>query len=150
VSSKRLGLAVAVIFWVTLFRLLFGVVTVIDGLEKLGWMTSSPASAAAGEIHPSPLGPLSPILQILAGMFILLGLYFRTTCLVLGAHLGLGVLVAKLRHSVPARTDATCFIVGLFITGPQLLSIDHFWPKPLRRLFARWRREAPAQSETQP
>jgi uncharacterized membrane protein YphA (DoxX/SURF4 family) len=142
-------------FWVTLFRLLLGVVSAIDGLEKLGWMTPSPSSAAAGELQPSPLGPLSALIELVAGLFVLVGLRCRTACLVLGVHLALGLLVAKLRNSAslanyPQAGAVAFFVVLLLITGPNLLSIDYFWPDLLPRLFSRTRRAATSPDGTPP
>ncbi len=140
--SRALGFAVAATFWLTLFRICLGLGCAVDGASKLGWIPPAPSATAADDLQPSPLGPVSAVIEIIAGLFVFIGLRTRTACLVLTAHYALGLLVLKLRDPAAlAQRHVTCWdfmlMVILLAIGPGALSVDNFWPDLLPRLFRR-------------
>ena len=120
--------------WLMIFRLLLGVANVVDGLAKLH-LFQSPASVS--DFQPSPLGAFSGLLQLVAGLFVFVGLETRIACAVLAAHLALGLLLVKADGgdpwSVPNFGPNAWFIIATLIGGGAGLSVDSVRPAALRR-----------------
>jgi len=139
------GASIAWSIWRLIFRVV-GADCVVDGIYKLGLLPWEPASKDT--FQPSPFGPVSNVIEIVAGLLVFIGLRCRTGVLVLGAHLALGNLVLKFRDpaAFPSKEwDVNAILLGLLlIFGPGMFSVDYFWPDAFSRLFRLVsRREAP-------
>jgi len=142
--GRSLGFSIAGQIWLTAFRLVEGLSCVVDGVEKLGWLPWTPASAE--QFQPSPLGPVSSIVEIVAGLLVVVGMRMRIACLVIATHLGLGVLVIWMRD--PRRFAEyemigaeVFFLVVLLVWGPGVVSVDYCWPGLVPRLLGRGKKD---------
>jgi uncharacterized membrane protein YphA (DoxX/SURF4 family) len=139
--------SVATTVWMLLWRLAYGGACVVDGVSKLGIAFTGPVSRGAGDFQPSPLGPVSALLELAFGALLLVGFEARASVVVLAVHVGLGMLLATARHEHVAF-EADTFMTGLVLVlvlvfGAGQASVDGIWPearllpKLLRKLRGR-------------
>jgi uncharacterized membrane protein YphA (DoxX/SURF4 family) len=136
--------------WMLIWRLLYGGGCIIDGLSKLGLAFTGPISRATPPFQPSPLGPASAILELAFGALLLVGIEARVSVIVLAAHVGLGMLVAAVRHQhVTFEADGiltSLVLVFVLVFGPGWLSVDALVPdlQLFRRIVRKLRRQPAA------
>jgi uncharacterized membrane protein YphA (DoxX/SURF4 family) len=136
--ARALGAGIALSIWLLIFRVA-GVACVVDGASKLGWLPAVSPEVAADTFQPSPLGPVSAVIEIVAGLFLVAGLRTRTASLVLVGHLALGMFVAWRHHLSPFGVNNwgvnVFLLTPLAIVGPGMFSLDFLCPDLINKHF---------------
>ena len=127
-GTRSVGAKIAASLWLLVFRVLLGAASMVDGLSKLGILHGS---GTTSDLQPSPLGWLSPLVELVAGALVLVGMRTRPAAAVLAVHLAIGLLVVQrqqgdaLRRCPESMLDAFLLAVVL-VFGSSRLSVDYY------------------------
>jgi putative oxidoreductase len=117
-----------------IMRVGLGIMMILHGYPKLAggsekWSKVGGAMANMGvKAYPEIWGLAASLTEVLGGLFLILGFFFRPSCLLLiftmivaaMAHLGKGDGVMGASHAI----ELGIVFMGLFILGPGKYSID--------------------------
>ena len=120
-GTRSVGAKIAGTLWLLAFRALLGVASMVDGLSKLGVVHSASSMA---DLQPSPLGWLSPIVELAAGAFVLVGYRTRIAAGVLAVHLALGLLAYPSARQLPETALDAFLLAVVLVFGSTRLSVD--------------------------